>query len=250
MSSFPVSLDTLIGYVRSLHPQGDALDNLGAAVQVGARLDEEADALIGHFVDQARRSGASWSQIGTSMGVSKQAAQKRFVPRTDAQGLVPQGQQLFSRAAPRALRVLAAAERTARAAGADAVGDGHIAAALITEPDGLAATAIHGLGVTDDQLAGALGLHPATADGDVTPAAVGDIAFDETGARALEGALQAALRLGHNYIGTEHLLLGVLLAEGPAAQVLASIGLTVPFVESAVTATLAEIVAARGRTSA
>jgi hypothetical protein len=52
------------------------------AFAVSARLDEQSDALLGYFVDQARRSGASWSQIGGAMGVSKQAAQKRFVPGT------------------------------------------------------------------------------------------------------------------------------------------------------------------------
>jgi len=43
-----------------------------------------ADHLVGHFVDQARRSGASWTEIGQSMNVTKQAAQKRFVPKEQA----------------------------------------------------------------------------------------------------------------------------------------------------------------------
>ena len=80
MADFPVSLDNLISYVQALHPDGTPLERLSDAVTVAARLDEQSDALIGHFVDQARRSGASWSQIGESMGVTKQAAQKRFVP--------------------------------------------------------------------------------------------------------------------------------------------------------------------------
>ena len=79
MSASPVSLDELIGYVKTMSPEGGPLDNLADAVNVGADLDETSDALIGHFVDRARRSGASWSQIGGSMGVTKQAAQKRFV---------------------------------------------------------------------------------------------------------------------------------------------------------------------------
>ncbi len=79
MAESPVSLDGLIAYVKTLSPEGGPLDNLSDAVSVGAGLDEMSDALIGHFVDRARRSGASWSQIGASMGVSKQAAQKRFV---------------------------------------------------------------------------------------------------------------------------------------------------------------------------
>ena len=81
MAEFPVPLDNLIAYVKTLTPDGGPLDNVSDAFAVSTQLDEQADALIGYFVDQARRSGASWSEIGASMGVSKQAAQKRFVSR-------------------------------------------------------------------------------------------------------------------------------------------------------------------------
>jgi hypothetical protein len=70
----PLRLDDLIGHVRERHPDGDALPHLSDAVQVSSSLGEVADHLIGHFVDQARRSGASWTEIGEYMGVSKQAA--------------------------------------------------------------------------------------------------------------------------------------------------------------------------------
>src|SRR5215471_18213887 len=96
MSEFPVPLDNLIAYVKSLHPDGGPLENVADAFTVSAQLDERSDALIGHFVDQARRSGASWNQIGTAMGVSKQAAQKRFVSGrmsdlSDLSDLLPRG---------------------------------------------------------------------------------------------------------------------------------------------------------------
>src|SRR6476659_4763319 len=74
-----VRLDDLIDAIKKVHT--DALDQLSDAVIAADHLGEVADHLIGHFVDQARRSGASWSDIGASMGVSKQAAQKRFVPK-------------------------------------------------------------------------------------------------------------------------------------------------------------------------
>ncbi len=76
MEQPPVRLDDLIGYVTS--QDGTALDHVSAAVRISEYLGELADHLIGHFVDQARRSGASWTEIGQSMGVTKQAAQKRF----------------------------------------------------------------------------------------------------------------------------------------------------------------------------
>ncbi|HXL20819.1 MAG TPA: Clp protease N-terminal domain-containing protein [Streptosporangiaceae bacterium] len=62
---------------------------------------------------------------------------------------------------------------------------------------------------------------------------------------ALKGTLKAALRLGHNYIGTEHLLLGVLFADGAAGEALTSLGLGVDVVEAALAAGLAGI--QRGR---
>src|SRR5215468_8140688 len=110
MSEFPVPLDNLIAYVKSLHPDGGPLENVADAFTVSAQLDEQADALIGHFVDQARKSGASWSQIGAAMGVSKQAAQKRFV------GLAPEGRE-FSRFTLRARNVLGAAGHLAAEGG-------------------------------------------------------------------------------------------------------------------------------------
>src|ERR1022692_2563432 len=79
MTQPPVRLDELIGYVKS--QEGTALNHVSAAVQVSEHLGELSDHLIGHFVDQARKGGASWTEIGRSMGVTKQAAQKRFVTK-------------------------------------------------------------------------------------------------------------------------------------------------------------------------
>src|SRR5919206_1521688 len=78
----PVRLDDLIAAITK--NRADALDRLSDAVLLADHLGELADHLIGHFVDQARRSGASWTDIGRSMGVSKQAAQKRFVSKNPA----------------------------------------------------------------------------------------------------------------------------------------------------------------------
>jgi hypothetical protein len=83
--NYPVRLDDLIDAIKQVHT--DALEQLTDAVLASEHLGELADHLIGHFVDQARRSGASWTDIGKSMGVSKQAAQKRFVPRAETASL-------------------------------------------------------------------------------------------------------------------------------------------------------------------
>src|SRR3954453_7036740 len=91
--SFPARLDDLIGAVSSAHEA--PLDRLTNAVVLAERLGEVADSLIGNFVDEARRSGASWSDIGRSLGVTKQAAQQRFVRGRASSPLDPS--QGFSR---------------------------------------------------------------------------------------------------------------------------------------------------------
>src|SRR6186997_2799497 len=82
-----IRLDDLIEAIKKVHP--DALEQLSSAMVAADHLGDVADHLIGHFVDQARRSGASWTDIGRSMGVSKQAAQKRFVPKGKESDLDP-----------------------------------------------------------------------------------------------------------------------------------------------------------------
>src|SRR6478609_1875221 len=74
-----VRLDDLIEAIKNVH--SDELDQLTDAVLAAEHLGDVADHLVGHFVDQARRSGASWTDIGRSMGVTKQAVQQRFVPK-------------------------------------------------------------------------------------------------------------------------------------------------------------------------
>src|SRR5258708_35768821 len=103
VQSHPIRLDELITTIKKVH--SDVLDQLSDAVLAAEHLGEVADHLIGHFVDQARRSGASWTDIGKSMGVTKQAAQKRAVLRAETTTLVPNGG--FQRPTPRPpIRVL------------------------------------------------------------------------------------------------------------------------------------------------
>src|SRR5512145_1643543 len=110
----PTRLDDLIEYTKRHQPDGNALQHLTDAVVVSERLGELADHLVGHFVDQARKAGASWTEIGRAMGVSKQAAQKRFVPRAEDLGA---DTSLYNRLTDRAKRVAAAAQDEARRAG-------------------------------------------------------------------------------------------------------------------------------------
>ncbi|HEV7628067.1 MAG TPA: ATP-dependent Clp protease ATP-binding subunit, partial [Streptomyces sp.] len=109
--SNPVRLDDLIEAIKKAH--SDTLEQLSDAVIAADHLGEVADHLIGHFVDQARRSGASWTDIGKSMGVTRQAAQKRFVPKASGEGSDLDPSQGFNRFTPRARNVVVASQEEA-----------------------------------------------------------------------------------------------------------------------------------------
>jgi hypothetical protein len=244
MAEFPVPLDNLIVFVRSLQPEGQPLDHLADAASVSAQLDEQADALLGHFVDQARRSGASWTQIGGSLGVTKQAARKRFVPRWDGTDLVPPD-QLYSRFTPRAQHTLAAAGRIAEQDGSAEISPAHLAAGLLFAPGGLAARVMHGAGLSDEQIFAALALPLPPGREEAGPGSpvpdLSHLRYAEDAQGALRATLTTAVRLGHNYIGTEHLLLGILADENPASTALVSLGLTTEVARTALLAELAKI---------
>jgi len=228
MTQPPVRLDELIGYVTS--QDGTALDHVSAAVHVSEHLGELADHLIGHFVDQARKSGASWTEIGQSMGVTKQAAQKRFVPKASEwgdllAGAFPPDPVKFSRFTDRAKRAVIAARQEAIKRRHDRVLPEHLALGLLHEPEGLAAQAIAALGVWPEAARAALGA--ALPAGMPDRGAPGHVPFDSRAMKVLELTLREALALGHNYIGTEHILLGLIEEEESAGGgPLAGLGVT------------------------
>src|SRR5919107_967296 len=213
-------LDDLIGGVEGAHSA--PLDGVAGAVLVGEALGETADHLIGHFVDRARRAGASWTDIGRSMGVSKQAVQKRFVRKDPAQD--------FTRFTPRARNAVVAAQNEARAAGNGEIGPEHLVLVLLAAPEGLAVLALANQGVTVDALrdAATAALRPASDD---LPAL---IPFDRRAKKALELTLREALRLGHDFVGTEHILLDLLEVEG-GTGLLSGLGVDKAAVEAVVT---------------
>ena len=216
----PVRLDDLIAAITSVH--SDALDQLTDAVLAGEHLGEVADHLIGHFVDQARRTGASWPDIGKSMGVTKQAAQKRFVPKGAASDL--DAEQGFSRFTPRARNAVVAAQEEARAASSTEQTEG--VAMQVIASQGVAAETLRRT-VTARLPAGAASL-PAL------------IPFDAGAKKALELTFRQALRLGHHYVGTEHILLA-LLEQEDGAGVLTGLGLDRGAVEADVVARLTAV---------
>ncbi|HEX4017696.1 MAG TPA: Clp protease N-terminal domain-containing protein [Frankiaceae bacterium] len=232
-----VRLDDLIRAIKTVHD--NTLDQLSDAVLAADHLGEVADHLIGHFVDQARRSGASWTDIGRAMGVSKQAAQKRFVPKdTDPIDM----QQGFNRFTPRARNVVVESQNAARAGGQDEIGTEHLVLGLLSEPEAIAARTLVTRGVSLDAVReSALARLPQPAES--VPAL---IPFDARARKALELTFREALRLGHNYIGTEHILLA-LLEQEDGDGTLTSLGLTKEAAEATIVATVEAIAGGKTR---
>jgi ATP-dependent Clp protease ATP-binding subunit ClpA len=204
--AYPVRLDELIDAIKKVHH--NELDQLSDAVLAGEHLGEVADHLIGHFVDQARRSGASWTDIGKSMGVTKQAAQKRFVPKAEATTLDPE--QGFGRFTPRARGAVVAAQNAAHDAANGEITPAHLLLGVLSDPAALATVLLRLQKIDIEALHSAIALPPAASE---TPALV---PFSGPARKVLELTFREALRLGHNYIGTEHLLLALLELEDGA----------------------------------
>jgi hypothetical protein len=235
-----VRLDDLIDAIKNVH--ADALEQLSDAVIAADHLGEMADHLIGHFVDQARRSGASWTDIGRSMGVTKQAAQKRFVPKDPGGVSDLDPSEGFNRFTPRARNAVVAAQEETRAAGNAEIGAEHLVLGLLSQPEALAAQAIVAQGVPLSDARDAIV--------SMLPDAVDDlpalIPFNAAARKALELTFREGLRLGHNYIGTEHILLALLELED-GNGVLSQLGISKAATEAHVAAALDKIVATMAR---
>ncbi|MFB8210350.1 MULTISPECIES: Clp protease N-terminal domain-containing protein [unclassified Streptomyces] len=234
--SQPVRLDDLIAAIKKVH--SDALDQLQDAVIAADHLGDVADHLIGHFVDQARRSGASWTDIGKSMGVTRQAAQKRFVAKDPGEGTALDPSQGFGRFTQRAKNVVMAAQNEARAAGNAEIGTEHLVLGLLSEPEGLAAAFIKAQDVALDSVrqAATAALPPAT-EGEIPEL----IPYNGDARKALELTFREALRMGHNYVGTEHILLALLEHED-GSGVLSGLGIDKAAAEQAITYALSILV--------
>ena len=214
------TLHDLIETVRADAESDDVLDQLAIARAMVAELSETGDALLGHYVDRARGSGRSWTEISNVLGVTKQAVHKRFTKVTLDLDL-GEG-PTFERFTARARRALGAATEQAQALGHTYVGTEHLLLGLQADPDGVAAQVLTGAGAGADATTAAVLRRTPREDRTVR----GNLPFTPRAKSALAGALAQAIEWGHNYIGTEHMLLGLYREpQGLAAQVLAELDL-------------------------
>ncbi|HEY3867540.1 MAG TPA: Clp protease N-terminal domain-containing protein [Actinocrinis sp.] len=225
------SLQELIDTVRADTVGADPLDLLTQASTTAAELGKLGDSLLDHFVDRCRKDGHSWSEISAVLGVSKQAAHKRYAT----------GPVTFERFTLRARQAVKNSAVEAIRRGSAFTGTEHILLALFDPAESVAAIVLTEAGLTkavcERQLFGdeaAEGQSTQSAEDaaaeaseslDTALRAGGRVPYNEAAKNVLREAVMQALGLGHNYIGTEHLLLGLYgNPEDPAARALLALG--------------------------
>ncbi|MGO8960759.1 MAG: Clp protease N-terminal domain-containing protein [Streptosporangiaceae bacterium] len=235
----PPTLQELIELVRQDASSEQPLDQLVAAAATVAQLEETSDALLGHFVDRCRRDGQSWSQISAALGVTKQAVHKRFASAIAAHMVAGSPTWTLERFTDRARHVVAAAQQAALDLGENEVGTEHLLLGLFSEPAGIAGRVLAALNVTEASMRAAVPVPaPAASAAPTEQASKSTQVFSDDTKRALGDALAVALEMGHNYIGTEHILLGLYRNDdSTAVRILANAGA----MEAAAGAHVAEI---------
>ncbi|MCL6498822.1 MAG: ATP-dependent Clp protease ATP-binding subunit ClpC, partial [Firmicutes bacterium] len=128
---------------------------------------------------------------------------------------------MFERFTERARRVIILAQDEAKRLNHSAVGTEHILLGIVREGEGVASKVLESLHISPERIRAEI--ESAIGRGDRTP--YEEVTFTPRAKKVLELALDEARRLGHNYIGTEHLLLGLIReGEGVAARVLEAMG--------------------------
>ncbi len=206
-------LPGLIAGVEADASADDPLTRLSTASATAAELTETADALVGHFVDRCRAAGRTWAEISESLGVTKQAAHKRYTAG-------PSDYSLLTRFTDRARHVITGSVQAARELQHPFVGTEHILLGLFP-PGGIGATLLTESGLTKDIVTERV-LARIPRGGIPSPT---NVPYTPRASEVFSGALSEALSMGHNYIGTEHLLLALFRdVDGLAAQILTDAG--------------------------
>lgn len=221
--------DDLIRKVNERAGFGSPLERLEAAVRLSQEISDAADAVLGHFVFEARKAGLSWSQVGGALGVTKQAAQQRFVARFPDW---PDFENAMRRIDDRGRLVFERAGADARRRGHDYLGTEHVLLGILEDPDAEAVLVANGVAAATvrAEIERAIEHPRARVLGPDDP-----VRLTPRASRVVERALGEATRLAEDRIAPEHLLLGLFRAgEGIAFHVLARLGVTEDRVRAAI----------------
>jgi len=212
MSPLNISLADLIARLDEELPDANDLARITEAQLRAQTLTDLGDQLVGHYVGKAKQVGASWSEIGEAIGVSKQAAQQRHAPTA------------FQRFTDLNRHSIVLAQEAARTHKHDFIGTEHLLLGLLGEPRGLAYAVLVAKAESEQRIRDAIeeAMPPAG-----QKALRGHIAFRPESKEVIEQASRAAADLGNDWVGTEHTLLGLIRTEqSPAAQILRNLGFT------------------------
>jgi hypothetical protein len=217
-------LQQLINTIKADAGSDDELQQLAAAAATINELTTTSDAALGFFVDRARGAGKSWVEISAVLGVSKQAAHKRFADSWTAR-------PAFGRYTKRAIAVVEAAKDIARGRNHAFIGTEHLLLAFFTQPAAVSTKVLLAHDITEESVRAAVDAKSPA--GPAADAKSAEKALDKENppytrrtAHVLQGAVGEAMTLGHNYVGTEHLLLAFYRDSlGVATQILVEQGL-------------------------
>jgi hypothetical protein len=231
MSPLDISLADLIARLDEELPEADELARISEARLRAQTLSDLGDQLIDHYVSKAKQTGASWTEIGDAIGVSKQAAQQRHAPAA------------FERFTNLNRHSIVLAQEAARTYKHDSIGTEHLLLGLLGEPRGLAYEVLVAKAGSEERVRDVIreALPPAG-----EKALRGHIPFREETKEAIGQTRRASADLGHDWVGTEHTLLGLIrTAESPAAQILRTLGFTSEELHETVRTEITERLAAR-----
>jgi hypothetical protein len=193
--------------------QPDWLALLTTAAELSGRLQALADDLVEDYVEHCRLHGYSWTDIGNALGVTRQAAQQRF--------LAPHRQYDPDQLADELRRAMSHMKRAAVEHRNNYVGTEHLLWGLVAE-DNSATRLLEGLGVPSDDLRRRLG--PRLSMG--ASQAAERIAWTPYSRKAIATAAELADQDGSSTIGCDHLLIGLAgVGRGVAVSVLREAGL-------------------------
>ncbi|HEY8457516.1 MAG TPA: Clp protease N-terminal domain-containing protein [Actinopolymorphaceae bacterium] len=202
--------------------QATALARIRDAQRAATRLEALAHHLVAHFVDQARQHGASWTSIGGALGVTRQAAQQRFVPSVTGglESALERGALPYS---ARARTALLAARTVAIDRGDPTLEDVHLLIGLLATRRGVVADLIKACGLRVADVRRSAWLRLSRDDQSAVRSAPrtsgqGEPALSRSISRVLDVATREALRMARQEVGTEHLLLGLAADQDPTAR--------------------------------
>ncbi|HEY6737669.1 MAG TPA: Clp protease N-terminal domain-containing protein [Actinopolymorphaceae bacterium] len=222
-------LRELIELVRHDAGSEDPREQLATAARTARELDELGDKLLGHYVENARSNGLSWIAISETLGVTKQAVHKRFAVGADFPPM--------HRFTERTRTVVEAAEAAAVGLNHHYIGTEHLLLAFFAEPECIATRVLRAADIDRDRVED--GILRRVGRGERPPK--GRLVYTPKAVHAFERTLQAALDWGHDYIGTEHLLVALYGDDGGiAGELLAEFGLEEQVVKARIVEVLAD----------